>query len=273
MTRPPRDPPSATAAPGAPDDPLDDGGGDFEETPSAELAHQRIIATLGELHAEARPRDDWQRRVLTSIREPTSPVIAAASAASVAAAATVAAAAPSSSSEAPSLPAAGGAQGALAPVIPLFRRRSFQVGAGGALAAAAALVLWVKSPGTGPSPQLLVEISDSGRRPERGPSRQGETRGAVGSTLRISAQSKAPHRALWIYRGDKHLVLACPGPGCAASDDELTAELVVPLAGEYQVVALWSQHPIPAPAGQRDEDLAAAERAGATKRAHSFSTW
>lgn len=282
MTTPPRDPSAGTAEPGAPDDATDDArddarddsldeGGDFEETPSAELAHQRIIAALGELNAEARPRDDWQSRVLTSIRnrEPTSPVLAASGAAATTAAPTAPAAA---ATETSSSTAAAGAPG-LAPVIPLFRRRSFQVVTGGALAAAAALVLWVKSPGTGPSPQLLVEVSDSRRRPERSEPSPGETRGAVGSTLRISAQSEAPHRALWIYRGDKHLVLACPGAACTASDDAITAELVVPLAGEYQVVALWSQQPIPAPVGQRDADLGAATRAGATLRSHSFSTW
>lgn len=274
MTTPPRDPSSDSN-----DDSIDDArdedlsGDDFAETPSAELAHQRIIAALGALNAEARPQDDWQSRVLTSIRnrEPTSPVIAAASEAATSASTASAAA----STEALPSSAASGAPG-LAPVIPLFRRRSFQVVTGGALAAAAALVLWVKRPDPGLSPQLLVEVSDSGRRPERSssdPSGAGETRGAVGSTLRISAQSQAPHRALWIYRGDKHLVLACPGQGCTVSDDAITAELVVPLAGEYQVVALWSQQPIPTPVGQRDADLGAAERAGATKRSHSFTTW
>jgi hypothetical protein len=249
------------------DDELPDGS--FEETPSAELAHQRIAAAIGALGADARPSADWQSRVLAGIRArtPTAPPVeAAAAAASVSPATASTAAAPAPASAAAAAPADPG----MAPVIPLHRRRVFRVVTASTtmVAAAAALLLWVRGPKTGLSPQLLVEITSTAK-----PERISGERARVGATLRFSARSAAPHRALWIFRGANELVLSCPGQGCALEAQALTAELVVPLVGEYRVVALWSDAPIPAPSGARDADLAAAESAKATRRSYDFVAW
>ena len=59
--------------------------------------------------------------------------------------------------------------------------------------------------------------------------------------------------------------------GCTEAEGALAAELPVEIIGAYTVVALWSARPIGAPAGARDEALAAAERSGAVLRAESIA--
>jgi len=136
----------------------------------------------------------------------------------------------------------------------------------GALAAAAVLalvVIWRPWRPDAASPELAVLVDRQG----------GATRGGaahVGDVLRVSARHGPGHRAIWIYRGDEPL-LACPGgPGCSDADGALAAEIPIDLVGTYTVVALWSASPIAAPAGTRDEALAAAERGGAGRRVESI---
>jgi hypothetical protein len=89
--------------------------------------------------------------------------------------------------------------------------------------------------------------------------------------VRAAARRGPGHRAIWIYRERDELLAACPGGApCREAADGLAAELTLELVGTYTIVALWSPHPIPPPAGTRDQALAAAARAGAVERVESI---
>lgn len=199
---------------------------------------QRIARAIGELKAEARPAAGWQARVLASVR--------AEEAARVEAAATAEVRDPSAN--------------------------AWRWARHASLCAAAAMLLiwapWQRAP----ERQLVVEL-DAMSVVTRGEDR-GLERARAGSSVKVAAMSAAGHRALWVFRERDQLVLACPGaPSCASDEGSLRAALEVALVGEYVVVALWSEAPIPPPSSGRDESLAAARRAGATVQSQSFRVW
>jgi hypothetical protein len=143
---------------------------------------------------------------------------------------------------------------------------------GGAMALAAALVLLVIwRPWNGRArvvPSELVVMVD-----RQGSIVRGQSATHVGDVVHVAARRGAEHRAIWIYREGGELLVACPGdPGCSAGEGALAARLRVELVGTYTVVALWSAAPIAPPKGAtRDAAIAAAERAGVTVIAESFS--
>jgi hypothetical protein len=122
-------------------------------------------------------------------------------------------------------------------------------GAGTVLvAAAAALVLWLRKPDP---PQLAIDVIAGDGAAIRGDAR-------VGDRLRIRARDgDAIH--VRVYRNDRHLVLECPRM-CTRDDGSMRGELVLEIA-RYQV--LWLDGPTAPPTGSVDGDIAAATQAGA----------
>ena len=95
----------------------------------------------------------------------------------------------------------------------------------------------------------------------------------TGDTLTAAARGTGPHRAVWLFRDGRELVLACPGAAgaaggsaCRASADALTATATLALPGTYTVVALTSSAPIPPPTASYDASVSAASDAGAVAR-------
>lgn len=165
---------------------------------------------------------------------------------------------------------------------PWWRRRELAFTAGLAAAALLALAVWQPWRGVGgpmadaAPPQLAVLVEHRGdavRGLAEGvlQGRASATSVRVGDVIRAAAQHGAGHRAIWIYRGRDELIAVCPGAACADTPAALTAALTVELVGTYTVVALWSARPIPAPAGTRDEALAAAARSGALHRVETIT--
>lgn len=75
--------------------------------------------------------------------------------------------------------------------------------------------------------------------------------------LVLTAEGGTGRRALWVYRGERELVAACPGdPGCAPGDEP---RVVLPLEKieQFQVLALSSEGALPRPTGRYDDDRAA----------------
>jgi hypothetical protein len=143
------------------------------------------------------------------------------------------------------------------------RRRWGVVSAGlAAVAAAAVVVLLVRRPG-GPdvdSPLALNLAVERGGIKVRGDL-------AVGDTIHATARGGGGFRAVWIYREDRELVLACPGGHtCREEADGVVADLTLSSVGDYSVVVLSSAKPLPGPHGSLDADVAAAVDAGATHR-------
>jgi hypothetical protein len=80
------------------------------------------------------------------------------------------------------------------------------------------------------------------------------------------------HRAVWIYRDDHELVVACPGAAsCTISDAASIADFAIKAPGNYVIVALTSDAAIPMPGGSLDEDVAAALHAGAKRELRSLT--
>jgi hypothetical protein len=104
-----------------------------------------------------------------------------------------------------------------------------------------------------------------------GPQQRGSA-AQVGDRVHAQATGGDRYRAIWVYRDHRELVVACPGgPSCGALDDTTAAEVTLRTLGAYEILALTSASPIPAPHGAYDADLAAAERAGA-KIQHKYVT-
>ena len=78
------------------------------------------------------------------------------------------------------------------------------------------------------------------------------------SRLVLSAEGGAGHRALWVYRGERELVAACPGDSRCAPGDEPRLMLSVDKIEQLQVLALSSEGALPTPTGRYDDDHAAA---------------
>lgn len=129
-------------------------------------------------------------------------------------------------------------------------------------AAVVAIVIGTRGPREPDALALAVHIG-SGSAVVRG------TSAKVGDSVRATA-SGGRHRAVWIYREDRELVIACPGAtGCLAGDT-LVAETVLRVPGRYTVVALDSAAVLPAPTGSLDTDVAAALTAKATTRTETI---
>jgi hypothetical protein len=102
-----------------------------------------------------------------------------------------------------------------------------------------------------------------------GPMKQRGQQAGLGDTLEASA-SGAPRLAIWIYRNEIELVVACPGgSSCVETDGRMRATMPLDAVGRYSIVALSSDVPLPAPQGKLDNDVAAATRRGATYRTES----
>jgi anti-sigma factor RsiW len=142
------------------------------------------------------------------------------------------------------------------------RRRWGAVTGGLAAVAAAAAAVWaVKFSGSDPAGtdgQLAFGVAV-----QRGGT---QVRGgaAVGDTIHATASGGGSYRAVWIYRDDRELVLACPGGRtCRDEAGGVAADLIVPSVGEYAIVVMASAKPLPQPHGSLDADVAAAADAGA----------
>jgi hypothetical protein len=140
------------------------------------------------------------------------------------------------------------------------RRSRWWVAAVPALAMAAAIVLFVR-------PRSAAELALT-YQVEKAQVRRGDARGsaAVGDTIRVTASGDAAHRALWVFRDGRTLVLACPGAPACRDGGALEATFVPAVIGTYELVLLASPTPIPAPSDSFDESVAGAIRAGATPR-------
>ncbi|HSN25367.1 MAG TPA: hypothetical protein VLT45_03755 [Kofleriaceae bacterium] len=127
-----------------------------------------------------------------------------------------------------------------------------------AIALSAAIVLLLSWPRHPAPERLALAISlDRGGPVVRGTSAQ------VGDVLRATARGGA-YRAVWIYRSDSQLVVACPGgAGCHSDGTALTATAKLDAVGDYSIVVLAADAALPAPHGALDQDVAAAARGGA----------
>lgn len=135
-----------------------------------------------------------------------------------------------------------------------------------ALAAAAAIVLLLAWPRHPTHEVLAMELSlDRGGPVVRG------TSAHIGDVLHATARGGA-HRAVWIYRSDSQLVVACPGGAeCRSTATTLTATAKLDAIGDYSVVVLAADEALPAPQGSLDQDVATAARAGAQYRIEPVS--
>ncbi|HWU88551.1 MAG TPA: hypothetical protein VN253_14815 [Kofleriaceae bacterium] len=94
----------------------------------------------------------------------------------------------------------------------------------------------------------------------------------INDVITVTATGGGPHHAVWIYRGDHTLVIACPGAaGCNSTSDAETATVKLELAGSYTLVALSSRMPLPTPTSSYDQSMAAAVQAGAERDSKSLS--
>jgi hypothetical protein len=139
------------------------------------------------------------------------------------------------------------------------RRRRRWVAAGSLVAAAAAvLVLWGIKDRSSPGVELQLAFIHGGE-PVRGDAVH------LGDAVIATARG-GRHRAVWIYHEDQ-LLLACPGAsGCSQEGDALTATARLDRLGEYHIVALADDEPLPTPRGSHDSDVADATRAGVRTR-------
>jgi hypothetical protein len=135
--------------------------------------------------------------------------------------------------------------------IAVKRRRPWWQFAVPALCVAAAAAIYLAWPrGAAPrEPLQLAMTVESG-----GPTVRG-TQAHIGDTVHVRASGGAAHHAIWIYREERELVMACADD--APCDFHLTSR------GDYSVVALSSDTPLPTPRATLDTDVAAAVQAGA----------
>jgi hypothetical protein len=136
------------------------------------------------------------------------------------------------------------------------------------LAAAAALLLLVR-----PRPEAALALAvhfehDAERARTRGDL-------AVGDRLVVEATGLSGGAELRVYRDDAGLVFRCDGPpACQRRGQRLAGAFQIPAIGRYRVVLLTGRSPLTAPRGSLDEDLAAAEGAGAElKQAAPVEVW
>jgi hypothetical protein len=128
------------------------------------------------------------------------------------------------------------------------------------VAAAAVLLVLVVMP---PRPHELALDLQFGK--------QAVTRGAqaderqVGETVHATASGGGRNHAIWVYRNELALEIACPrDPVCRVSGDAVSVDFVLRTVGEYKILALSSDAALPEPRGNYDADAAAAMRADLT---------
>jgi len=92
----------------------------------------------------------------------------------------------------------------------------------------------------------------------------------IGETIQVTVSGGA-HRALWVYRDDRELVIACPrAPACQSLDDGISVDFVLKTVGEYKVFALSANASPPEPSGNYDADTAAIMRARIEPQVRKF---
>lgn len=132
--------------------------------------------------------------------------------------------------------------------------------AGPALAAAALLVLWVRTEREpGEKLALVVEVQE-GTIVRRGKDAH------PGDRLRLRGMTGGARFAeLRVYRNDQGPFVSCSTePPCRRVGETIELEFTFPAVGSYQPVILASENPIPAPStGKLDPDAAEALTAGA----------
>jgi hypothetical protein len=93
----------------------------------------------------------------------------------------------------------------------------------------------------------------------------------VGDLMHAKATGGGHYRAVWVYHGDQ-LLIACPGATqCRSSGDATIADVELRLIGDYTIVALASNSPVPPPMGTLDIDIANADKAGAKTKPESLT--
>jgi hypothetical protein len=94
----------------------------------------------------------------------------------------------------------------------------------------------------------------------------------VGDVANVAVTGGGPHRAVWVYRDDRALVVECPGEArCRDTGAALTVDVTLDAIAVYRLAALTSKSPIPRPRGRYDDDLAAARRAGSESTIRSIT--
>ncbi len=147
------------------------------------------------------------------------------------------------------------------------RRWIVWLGLPAALAAAAALFLFLLSSDSGPDSlskrALAVAVLPPDGSASADPIRSGDP--AIGNRLQATVGiGEFAHGSLRIYRNDRELLVACPGaPECVIDADVVGATVTIDAIGVYQVVWLTSQNPIPPPSSSLGNDLENAMSQGA----------
>ena len=166
-------------------------------------------------------------------------------------------------------PPAGWEARVLAAAAPPRKRPWWQLAVPGAgLLAAAALVIFLAIPKRPSALNLVIEI-DKDPTVVRGETQVGsgdvhEASAHLGDVVHATAAGGGSHRAIWVYRDEHELVVACPGAArCRRAGDAVIADIPVTGIGTYQIVALGSTAALAAPTGNFDEDVAGALRANA----------
>lgn len=138
------------------------------------------------------------------------------------------------------------------------------------------LLCWLSAPA--PRMRLMValpvhgDVSSDGltldvRREPAGATMRGSS-ASIGDRVQVTATSGDRYRAIWVYRNERELIVACPaGPSCSSSRDTMTADVTLQSVGLYTFIAVASDAPLPAPQGSVDLDQAAAKEAGAKTQA------
>jgi hypothetical protein len=132
-----------------------------------------------------------------------------------------------------------------------------------AFAAAAAVVLWIARPPPVPvPPEVAFHATPKGSSTRSGPYAVGGKEANVGDEIEFRVQIHAPYVELWIYHGGDRPI-RCPGaPVCSKSGGEIVATIPSAALPDYIAHAIASNHPVAAPSGDADRDLAIAGRAG-----------
>lgn len=165
----------------------------------------------------------------------------------------------------------------LAAVAEPARRRPWWHFALPALAVAAAVVIAVVVLRPRPEAALELAISepfDPSGAPEPSIPMAGGSgvRAALGKSVTVAVRGAGPHRALWVYRDERTLVVACPGGAeCRATAQAVEATVRFATVGTYTFVAWAASQPIAAPAGSYDQAIVDTERSGATKRVQTIT--
>lgn len=147
------------------------------------------------------------------------------------------------------------------------RPRWKPVVAGGALAAAAAVLLWVwlRDPGTvrpPEAPKAVAVMVERDGEPMRA------SGAVVGDVLMWTINLPHPVVEVRIYRDEETLVLRCPGadgcPSVQPGPPRMQGRLRLDRSGSYRVVAIGGDRAAPPPSDSVNVDLATLQGAGFT---------